>query len=291
MAGGVQSFISNHIDFQYPKYAAIIGLCPSRGARSPILWNRVYEEKKIDVRMYPFDVVSIASLVELLAYLDGDSNFMGGAVAAPYKEHVAKWLGINRTERVAKEIGAVNCLFRDKNGLLRGVNTDASASLQAYESQFGPIFGKQTLVMGFGGVGKAVAAEMKMAGAYVSVVTTKKRAEVDSIYNHVDWVDVNRMLSTTNVLINATDLGFSGSGKENLSPLTYEQLLLLQKDCIVYDLIYQPEKTLLMKLSNDCHIKTINGLYMNKIQAASSFNYANYSSNLKYDDIYQIMNC
>lgn len=239
--------------------------------------------------MYPFDVAGIDTLINLLIYLESDINFLGGAVAAPYKESVAKWLGNSRLYGIAAEVGAVNCIFRDTNGFLRGCNTDAEASVLAYEKQFGSMSSKNVLVMGFGGVGRAVVAQTKETGAVVSVVTTKKRTDLDRAHHYIGWDNVNAVLGKVDILINATDLGFSGSGKQDLSPLSKNQLLLLPKNCIVYDLIYQPEKTVLLSMCNNYHIKTINGQMMNRIQAANGFKYVN-NNILELEEIYRIMN-
>ena len=81
--------ISNNIFFKKRKYALIIGETPSRGARSPKLWNRIYKKYKDHTKMFPADV-SIQNLKKLMCYLKFDNLFIGSAVTAPYKEKILR---------------------------------------------------------------------------------------------------------------------------------------------------------------------------------------------------------
>ena len=106
------SLIENQVDIELlDQFAAIIGKSPSKGARSPELWNKVFSESGLNYRMIPLDV-NKEKVEDLLNSLNEDNKFLGGAVAIPYKEVVAKWLGSNITSE-AKKIGAVNCLYRN----------------------------------------------------------------------------------------------------------------------------------------------------------------------------------
>ena len=150
------SLIENQIDTSHlDQYAAIIGEYPSKGARSPKLWNAVFESEKRNCKMLPLDVKK-ENIINLLNDLNNDKEFIGGAIAVPYKEVVAKWLGDNITPE-AKKIGAVNCLYRNSEGVLHGTNTDGEASLVTFKDKFGSLENKSVMVLGVGGAGKAVA--------------------------------------------------------------------------------------------------------------------------------------
>ena len=69
------------------KFTAIIGLNPSTGARSPVLWNSVFKKYYNNLKMIPLDVEE-KNTYELLKILEDNINFLGGAVSAPYKEIV-----------------------------------------------------------------------------------------------------------------------------------------------------------------------------------------------------------
>ena len=105
--------------------------------------------------MVPLDVKN-SNLTKLLKFLESDRNFIGGCITVPHKEKVFKWLG-KKISKTSRKIGAVNCLFRDKNGKLIGTNTDGEAALKSFENKFGIVKNKNILLLGPGGAGKAVA--------------------------------------------------------------------------------------------------------------------------------------
>ena len=151
----IQDLITNNINLDDgKKFAAIIGLNPSNGARSPLLWNAAYSYYNVDTRMLPLDVTA-NNLTKLLYELERNVDFVGGAITIPYKEDVVNWLGGNITDE-AKKIGAVNCLYRNSKGELQGTNTDGEASLRTFVDEFGSVQNKIIMILGVGGAGKAV---------------------------------------------------------------------------------------------------------------------------------------
>jgi shikimate dehydrogenase len=136
-------------------YAAILGLAPSQGARSPILWNRAFKSLGFPALMHPMDVTS-ENLPAAVNGLRGDPNFIGGAVAVPYKQKIVPLL--DQLEEEAQVIGAVNCVYR-RDGSLVGANTDGAASLLSIQRLIpeSDLRGRRALLMGVGGAGRAVA--------------------------------------------------------------------------------------------------------------------------------------
>ncbi len=131
------------------KFALILGLTPSKGARSPKLWNKVYKWKKISIRMFPADLKK-KNLKKFIKYLKKNPNFIGGSVTAPYKVEVMKYL--DNLDKTSKKIGSINTILKKKNKLY-GFNTDyfgATNSLLDFKDK------KKILVLGCGGAGKAV---------------------------------------------------------------------------------------------------------------------------------------
>jgi len=170
------SLIENQVDIAHlDKYAAIIGENPSQGARSPKLWNAVFDDSELNYLMVPFDVTK-DNIKRLLDDLNSDKEFIGGAIAVPYKEVIAEWLGDNITPE-AKKIGAVNCLFRDADGKLQGTNTDGEASLITFEKKFGVISSKSVMVLGAGGAGKAVASYFANSAKSTTIISRSERDE------------------------------------------------------------------------------------------------------------------
>ena len=100
----LKTLISNKdLIIKTKKYTSIIGLFPSKGARSPKLWNRAFKKYGIKNEMVPFDV-KIKNLPRLMKYLNKDQNFIGGCVTVPYKERIFKLLKNNIT-KTSKKIG------------------------------------------------------------------------------------------------------------------------------------------------------------------------------------------
>ena len=88
----INKLIDNHlIDSSLDNFSVIIGSNPSKGARSPILWNKVYKEEKKNVAMLPLDVNS-DGLLDLILLLQEHRNCLGGAIAVPHKEAMFKIL-------------------------------------------------------------------------------------------------------------------------------------------------------------------------------------------------------
>ena len=142
-------FINNKIKINTKKFSAIIGETPSLGARSPILWNRAYKAFNKPYKMYPFDV-SKNNLGLLVSVLKKNKNFIGGSVAAPYKEQIIKYL--DGVSNEALHIGSVNTLTKVNNKIY-GNNTDYYGALYALK-KFSKI--NNILIFGSGGAGKSV---------------------------------------------------------------------------------------------------------------------------------------
>jgi len=279
-------------------YAGILGANPSQGARSPHLWNSTFKAFGLHSMMYPMDVSS-RNLYKLLEYLEKDTNFIGGSVAVPYKEEVATWLikhGVNFITEEAANIGAVNSLYRTKDGTIRGTNTDGEAALVSLKKIKEDIEDAIVLVIGQGGAGKAVAAYMKKAiksgqlllaarnPSKVTLLGKKLNARV------LKWPVNENLLKSVDVLINCTILGShiktEIEGKmvtvEDYTPLTkwvddkaaINALQIMKSDAIVFDIIYDPTPTKLLKLAAGRDLKTLDGQQMNIEQAVLAFNYA-----------------
>ncbi len=276
------SLIENQITIdRLDKYAAIIGENPSNGARSPKLWNAAFKEYGLNCSMLPLDVTN-ENILNLLDDLNQDIHFIGGAIAVPYKEVVAKWLGKNITPE-ARNIGAVNCLYRNDNGELEGTNTDGEAALRSYESKYGSVIGKTIAILGTGGAAKAVAAYFLTGVGIDGKVIIVGRSghgrdfSANIKANWIEWSELNDNLKNVDLIINCTTIGFGD--QEKLSPLTNEQIQQLKKSAVVFDIVYQPVDTIFRKMARESGKSTIGGLIMNLEQAVIAFNYANYQAN------------
>lgn len=260
------NFPANH------EFTAILGATPSRGARSPMLWNAAFKAHDMPVAMLPMDVKA-HNLHSLLVALDAESSFLGGAVASPHKEIVAEWLG-NRLTPESRRIGAVNCLFRS-NGHLWGTNTDGEAALNSLEHGSDPLSEKRVLLIGIGGAGKAVAAYL--VGRVKRLTLAGRHEQLTVEYGHrigaetVPWHDLGTTLQYADVLVNCTSVGSSAANLSTESPLRADQISRLPSHATIFDIIYDPSVTALIKLARGYGLTAQNGEEMNLKQAILAF--------------------
>ncbi len=277
----VNSLIENKINLPTTKkYTAIIGSNPSTTARSPILWNKVYKKKKIKVNMLALDVKK-KNINKLINFLEKDKNFIGGAVAVPFKEVIFKSLK-NNIQNDAKKIGAINCLYKNKLGKLVGINTDGESALFVFKKKFGKINNKNIAIIGFGGVGKAVASFFSKDAAKVTIFSRKlkdKQLCKKYKYKWLKFDKIEKNISDYDVIINCTSIGFDKNLKK--TPIREKVIKQLSKKTIIFDVIYNPLITKLIRLSKKNKIKTINGSEMNIYQAVIAFMQVNSFVNKK----------
>ena len=156
----IKKIIENKTDFEFDRpFSAIIGLEPSKGARSPILWNNAYKNFGLNTQMHPLDV-SENNLSDLIFYLNENSFFEGGAIAVPYKEktlNIIEKLDNGKISNEANNIGAVNSIYRDGQNNFCATNTDGEAALKSIVEKCENLEEKKILLIGVGGAGKAVA--------------------------------------------------------------------------------------------------------------------------------------
>ncbi|HWC03761.1 MAG TPA: hypothetical protein VHF87_13470 [Methylomirabilota bacterium] len=216
------------------RFAAIVGEAPSRGARSPSLWNAAFRSLGISATMHPLDVRP-ENLAVAIATLRDDARFIGGAVAVPYKQTVASLL--DEIEPEARAIGAVNCLYRRGHALV-GANTDGAGFLSVLAAELGEGFlrGRSGVVLGAGGAGRAVATYVGAAigrdGRLVLANRTIDRAEsLAGQLRGTTKVEVSGLpvepgvLAEADVVVNCTSIGFEavrsdGAGAYTLRPYT-----------------------------------------------------------------------
>lgn len=282
------SLIDNQIDIgRFDKYAAIIGESPSDGARSPNLWNAAFESSGLKYSMVPLDVQK-QNIIYLLENLSTDTDFVGGAIAVPYKELTAKWLGDSLTAE-AKKIGAVNCLFRDKNGVLKGTNTDGEAALKSFTNNFGSLSSKSVMILGDGGAAKAVSAYFSSNALSTTLISRNVNGQnyakkINAFWGN--WSMINKIIESIDVVINCSSIGYGN--QTSVSPLTENQMSKFKDSTIIFDIIYQPTESELLRIAKNVGLDYINGLEMNLEQAVLAYNYT-INSNLSLSEIRNLM--
>ncbi len=202
----------------------------------------------------------------------GDKEIAGLNLTVPHKESVLSFL--DEVDDVAHRIGAVNMVTLRK-GRLYGTNTDSYGFLTnlkenapTWSAQKGP-----AVILGAGGAARAVLVSLLDDGIseILLINRTRERAEkLAEIYNDpritvCDWHDRAQKLSAASLLVNTTTLGMTGQ------PSLEIDLSLLPADAVVYDIVYKPLETDLLKQAKSRGNICVDGLGMLLHQAVPAF--------------------
>jgi shikimate dehydrogenase len=206
-------------------------------------------------------------------------SFAGANVTVPHKQAVIAHL--DEVSPDAQTIGAVNTVVVTEDGKLTGHNTDAAGFLRALnEAGFDPA-SQRCIVLGAGGSARAVVYALATAGARVVVLNrTVARAQtlVRSLLPHLPAGallasapltanDLSAHLDQARLLVNCTSAGMAPHVLR--SPLPGG--VILPWDMLVYDLVYNPVETLLLKQARSAGARPVGGLGMLVHQGAESF--------------------
>lgn len=204
-------------------FAGILGTSPSKGARSPVLWNSAFRRLNISCHMHPFDVLP-NNLGKIVEYLKLNKKFIGGSITIPYKKEIIKYLeGIDDD---AKKIGAVNCIYRNEKGKLIGANTDGAGALWSLQSAYGDLNGARVLLLGAGGAALAVATFIgksigKKGKLFIANRNKSKSDELIQMLSNTcavdqfSWPVSKENKADIDILINCTSIGFDAHKKDN----------------------------------------------------------------------------
>lgn len=170
-------------------------------------------------------------------------ELLGYNVTIPYKETIIPYLA--EISECAREIGAVNTVL-DGDGKLSGYNTDIDGVELAFKAAGIDVKGKNVLVLGSGGTSKTVQYYLKTNGAKtVSVVSRTGALNYQNVYEKTD----------TQIVVNTTPVGTMSIEK----PL---DLTRFEKLDGVFDVIYNPIETALVRQAKTLGVKAIGGLVM-----------------------------
>jgi 3-dehydroquinate dehydratase/shikimate dehydrogenase len=200
-------------------------------------------------------------------------GFRGLSITIPHKENALNFVKENRgfVEPLAEKIGAVNTIIVGPDGKLLACNTDYTAALDAIASTLGSKANLKNLpvaVIGAGGVAKAIVAGLSDAGAKITIYNrTVERGEKLAAEFNCDFAPLDDLPNVkAKLLINCTSVGMYPNIDETPIPQEY-----LKKDMVVFDTVYNPPQTLLLKQAEEKKAKTIDGLTMFINQAAAQF--------------------
>jgi 3-dehydroquinate dehydratase/shikimate dehydrogenase len=237
---------------------------------SPIIHNAAFRKFGMNRVYIPIRVPR----EDLFEFIDQAPQWgiKGLSVTIPHKEAVLAKL--TKADSIVRGIGAANTVIFDGKERL-GFNTDCRAAIEAIEVALGtpvdgrsPIHGKQALVLGAGGAGKAIAFGLIRAGATVTLTDgdeEKARALAEKLdCAFVKWDD--RHSIPCDILANCTPVGMHPNVDESPFDAKY-----LRGHMLVFDAVYNPENTLLIKDARARNCKVVTGVEMFVRQACMQF--------------------
>jgi len=213
------------------------------------------------LRDYHYDLYPLDNVEELKKLLEDNPELYGLNVTVPYKEKVIKLLSDIDSE--AKKIGAVN-VIKIQNGKLKGFNTDSDAFYETLEKWFPKIENASALILGSGGSSKAVQQALRKLKIPFKVVS-REEVKADLTYEALE--KNGNLITEATLIINSTPLGMSPETNA-MPPINYE---LLTSQHFVYDLIYNPARTMFLQKAEMRGATIKNGLEMLHVQAEKAW--------------------
>jgi shikimate dehydrogenase len=268
------------------RYIGLIGY-PLKHSVSPYFQQAALDSYQLDIRYETWETTA-TGLPDTVESLRKPQN-IGANVTAPYKEAVLPLL--DEVDDLANLIGAVNTIVK-KDGKLLGLNTDAFGFIEALdkEGHFNPR-GKRVVMLGAGGAARAaslVLVQKKVASlAITDGIFERAGALAGNLMKYIkgvagrlgnlktgvrafQWVSVSSVETFVDcdLIVHCTTMGMKDSSQEGLSPLNLE---VIPRSVLVYDLVYNPWPTPLLKLAQEAGANILGGLSMLVYQGAASF--------------------
>lgn len=189
-----------------------------------------------------------------------NSGYRGVNVTIPYKESVLPLL--DDISQQAKYIGAVNTVLF-QNGKAKGFNTDYNGFISLLDHNNITVKGKGAVILGSGGVAKAVVKGLLDLGIYDLTIVSRGKQNFHGNYV-VSYEFFMETKCRSDILINCTPVGMFPNIDE--SPIPRE---CINAD-VVIDMIYNPIKTQLLRQADELGRKAINGNLMLREQAVKA---------------------
>ena len=233
---------------------------PIAHSLSPLMHNTAFRRENVNAVLLPLKVRTLSDLLTLVRELP----LAGVAVTMPLKQEVLPYLA--NMDPLTARIGACNTLRTGADGKLYGFNTDVAGVVRPLEKRL-KLKGARVAVLGAGGAARAAVFGLVGQGAEVFVVNRThetavalaKQAKAKAL-KHEQFAK-----SRFDVLINTTPCGMAGN-KQAL-PIEEDEL----NAGLVFDMVYNPLETPLLKLAKELGIPTVSGVEMFVQQGARQF--------------------
>ncbi|PLX87391.1 MAG: shikimate dehydrogenase, partial [Desulfuromonas sp.] len=252
---------------------AVIGN-PVSHSMSPAIHNAGYAELGLDYAYIPCEVEDVEGMLRGMRAMH---NFRGLSVTIPHKVEVMKY--VDEVVDVDRIIGSINTVVK-QDGKLLGMGTDGPGAMKALTDAGVDLAGKSTLMLGCGGAARAIAFTLAQQGGLAELTLLDvDKSTMDGLVTDLrahTAVPINADLSNAeslavamkkaDVVINCTPIGMHPKVDASLVPAE-----LFRPGQVVFDIVYNPLKTRLLKDAEARGLKTVSGVEMFVNQAVLQF--------------------
>jgi shikimate dehydrogenase len=234
------------------------------GATVSHSFSKAYFDEKFfrdGLRDHHYELFPLESINDIESLIANTKGLSGLNVTLPYKEVVMQFL--DEVDAAAKDIGAVNVIKVEENKL-KGYNTDSSAFFETVDRWLPKDKKITALILGTGGSSKSVQQALKKLGINFKTVSREK---AKGSYTYEEVNKDKKIIKTSNLIINTTPMGMHPN-TETMVPISLEHI---GKDHYIYDLIYNPARTMFLQKAEMHGALIKNGLEMLHIQAEKSW--------------------
>lgn len=261
--------------------AAVIGM-PIGQSLSPLMHNYWFGASGL-AGEYAAVEVAPKDLEQQLDFFRAN-HFSGFNITVPHKTAIVPFL--DKLSPSARQIGAVNTVKIAANGALTGFNTDGVGFLKNLKEQApGWPKDKPSLVLGAGGAARAAIVALLNDGVPMVMLCNRTRAKAQALADEigrgqltvVDWADRAHAVAGAGLIVNTTVLGMAGQEKLALD------LSGAASGTVIYDIVYKPLNTDLLKTAKNQGLRTVDGLGMLVHQGAAAFKIW-FDRNAEFDD-------
>ena len=251
---------------------------PSKHSLSPKIHTTAFSELNINALYLAFNISKgmLEEAIQSIRTLD----MLGVNLSMPHKVDAIEY--VDELSESAQLIGAINTIV-NQNGKLIGYNTDGVGFIESLRVNHVPINNQTMTILGAGGAATAIIVQSALDGFKEINVFSRPGERFDDMQRKIEEIsnkvtckimlnnlfdvdELTKAVEKSDLLVNSTSVGMSHD--ESL----IKDVSLLRKELVVYDVIYKPKKTLLLKQAEENGCQIINGLDMLLYQGAEAFN-------------------
>jgi shikimate dehydrogenase len=219
---------------------------------------------------YIYELFELTEIEEFDSLIKENPTLRGLNVTIPYKKEVIPFL--DKLDKTAEKIGAVNTIKIEKDGTKTGYNTDYVGFRNSLEKflniKENSIFQEKALILGTGGAAQAVKVALEDLNIPFDFVSSSiNQIQNHSTYTILPYSEID--ISDYKLIINTTPLGMYPN-VDDFPPLSEDNYSKIDSTYFLYDLVYNPEETVFLKKGKEKGAQIISGLEMLHGQAEAA---------------------